>query len=158
MRTPLIYKHPFINDALLIIESEVIIAIEAFRQSRHSDAEAGGLLLGYRRGNHIHITSMTRPQPTDIRRRFRFFRTKNTHEAMAVRAWKLSDQTMDYVGEWHTHPEENPNPSGIDLSEWKKICMTKTTSMVFIIQGTDDILWVGAGYKNKISKSTSIQF
>ncbi len=52
---------------------------------------------------------------------------------------------MDYIGEWHTHPETEPTPSSIDKREWRKICHTKNEPMVFLIAGTRNVLWVGVG-------------
>jgi integrative and conjugative element protein (TIGR02256 family) len=51
---------------------------------------------------------------------------------------------MDYIGEWHTHPENDPQPSTLDLDEWCKICSRREDPMVFLIQGTLR-QWVGVG-------------
>jgi integrative and conjugative element protein (TIGR02256 family) len=58
--------------------------------------------------------------------------------------WRISDETMDYIGEWHTHPESNPQPSTLDLDEWRKICARRQDPMVFLIQGTVRH-WLGVG-------------
>ena len=33
----------------------------------------------------------------------------------------LTEVSIRYLGEWHTHPEDNPNPSGLDRSEWNHL-------------------------------------
>ncbi len=37
---------------------------------------------------------------------------------MADRMWRDSGGTVRYLGEWHTHPEAHPAPSGTDRREW----------------------------------------
>lgn len=34
--------------------------------------------------------------------------------------YKISNHTRFYIGEWHTHPEDNPMPSTRDISSLKK--------------------------------------
>ena len=53
-------------------------------------------------------------------------------------------ETMDYLGEWHTHPESHPQPSHLDMREWLNICGRRRAPMIFIIQGTISC-WVGLG-------------
>jgi integrative and conjugative element protein (TIGR02256 family) len=35
--------------------------------------------------------------------------------------WKTTGGEVDYLGEWHTHPESIPSPSGIDQHEWSRL-------------------------------------
>lgn len=35
--------------------------------------------------------------------------------------WRASRGTVRYLGEWHTHPEDYPIPSGLDRSEWRRL-------------------------------------
>lgn len=30
-----------------------------------------------------------------------------------------------YIGEWHTHPQEVPSPSHIDLDEWETLATSR---------------------------------
>ena len=32
--------------------------------------------------------------------------------------WQMQSSTMAYLGLWHTHPEADPTPSGIDRNDW----------------------------------------
>jgi integrative and conjugative element protein (TIGR02256 family) len=74
---------------------------------------------------------------------------------IALSEWAKSLETMDYVGEWHTHPEIHPQPSALDLQEWQQICRRRKELMVFMIQG---ILgsWVGVGLHRDIRHATSV--
>src|SRR5687768_16273206 len=106
------------NWAKLLIEAPLLERLVAFRQVTSTAPEAGGILMGYRRGPHTHVTEATVPSRSDIRRRSSFFRHTGPHQRVALRRWKETNQTLDYVGEWHTHPEDDPGPSGIDLNHW----------------------------------------
>jgi integrative and conjugative element protein (TIGR02256 family) len=61
---------------------------------------------------------------------------------------------MDYLGEWHTHPEEKPIPSFLDISEWRKICSARKERMIFVIVGWTGNLWLGEGQGNNIIQTT----
>jgi integrative and conjugative element protein (TIGR02256 family) len=95
--------------------------LETFRlhiQARDADCEAGGLLLGSVHGSHMLIEQATIPTAWDKRFRYLFERMPFGHEAIALSRWKESQGTIRYLGEWHTHPQDYPSPSGIDRTEW----------------------------------------
>ena len=136
-------------DGQVLIESEVLKAVGAYRQHKSSDAEAGGLLLGFRRGPHLHIASCTQPFPADKRTRTSFKRTCAGHAEIAYQRWRTSQERMDYLGEWHSHPEMNASPSGIDLREWRKLLGGRHDALFFLIVGIDRH-WYGVGMQSRI--------
>ena len=139
------------SDALLLIEPKVLQRLITFRQLDTSAPEAGGILLGYRRGPHIHVSDVTVPTKRDVQRRFAFFRHATDHQRVATRRWKQSGETMDYVGEWHTHPEDDPSPSGIDLQHWREIASVAPRPMIFLIVGRQSN-WCGVGLKRRLEQ------
>ncbi|UGS88497.1 Mov34/MPN/PAD-1 family protein (plasmid) [Ralstonia wenshanensis] len=145
MPESLILRHPFNEDARILIEPSVLAALMLFRQTSVAAPESGGILLGYRRGMHLHVSTMTTPQPGDTQHRYGFQRQAQQHQKIALEQWKAEHETMDYIGEWHTHPETNPTPSSIDTREWRKICHARSEPMVFLIAGTRNMLWAGVG-------------
>lgn len=95
--------------------------LETFRlhiQARDADCEAGGLLLGSVHGSHMLIEQATIPTAWDKRFRYLFERLPFGHESIALSRWRESQGTIRYLGEWHTHPQDYPSPSGIDRTEW----------------------------------------
>ena len=137
--------NPFDPLGMVLVESVVLQRISAFRQRRAHDSEAGGILLGYRRGAHLHVTDATRPQPHDKRSRFQFERRDAFHQAYALDRWRESRGALDHIGEWHSHPESSPMPSSLDRSEWRKICAARVDLMVFMILGDRTEDWLGVG-------------
>jgi integrative and conjugative element protein (TIGR02256 family) len=75
---------------MLLIESEVLGGLDFYRQTDPHSTESAGVLLGYRRGDHIHIVQATRPAPDDVRSRFSFMRRGKSHQQIATREWQRS--------------------------------------------------------------------
>lgn len=99
-------------------------SLETFNQHiqvQDTDCEAGGLLLGSVHGTHILIERATAPTAWDKRFRYLFQRMPFGHEAIALARWTESQGIIRYLGEWHTHPEDYPHPSGLDRSEWNRL-------------------------------------
>lgn len=90
-------------------------------QASDNDCEAGGLLLGSVHGAHMLIKQATVPTIWDKRFRYLFERMPFGHDAIALSQWTMSKGTIRYLGEWHTHPEDHPHPSGLDRSEWSRL-------------------------------------
>lgn len=137
------WQNPCLAEGRLLIEPGPLAVINQYRQDHQSKPEAGGILLGYRREGHLHITMATAPQPSDRRMRFWFSRSTKHHQQEALRQWTASNAEVDYLGEWHSHPESSPSPSSLDTAEWRKIACGRTNPMVFMILGWSGELWVG---------------
>lgn len=143
MRSALMWRVPKVQDGQVLIEAEPLSLVDGFWQDERSKPESGGILLGYRRGGHLHVTMASTPQPEDGRWRYFFRRSRRAHQEIAIHHWRASGETVDYLGEWHTHPEPNPTPSGEDYAEWAKICARTPKSMLFLIVGWSGQLWLG---------------
>ena len=145
--------HPFIPSARLLIDDAVVDLVMGNRQLKSTDTEAGGILLGLRRDDHLHVTGLTTPRPADKRSRTSFQRKDKFHQARALAAWRESGGVVDYIGEWHSHPERHPLPSSIDTREWKSICQFQRKPMVFLIAGTLAHLWLGVGDNSDVRQA-----
>lgn len=120
----------------VLIPASVAEEINQFRQEGQFQHEAGGVLLGLRRGPHIEVVKVTTPMAGDIRTRTSFLRRDPRHFEIAQRLWRESNGTIGYVGEWHTHPEPWPSPSRVDTAEWRKVLRLEQRLTVFVIVGT----------------------
>lgn len=120
---------------LIFIHEEAMQLINSYRQSQPTDCEAGGLLIGKRRGPHFEITAATPPQSDDLRSRYQFVRFEDGHQQLAQALWSASNCEDTYLGELHTHPEDLPTPSSLDLKEWKKAGKRHQEILIFIIVG-----------------------
>lgn len=144
MRSSTILRRPD-DDGIILIESRVLRIFDQHRQRSTTAPESGGILLGFRRQNHLHIADATSPNESDGQMRNFFSRSAHFHQSVARAKWKNSGGTIDYLGEWHTHPELGPTPSTIDKRGWLRISRFRKAPMVFIIVGERNNLWVGLG-------------
>jgi integrative and conjugative element protein (TIGR02256 family) len=72
----------------------------------------------------------------DARTRFGFVRRDPGHQRAAATAWRASGRTVNFVGEWHTHPEDRPRPSNIDRNTWaEQMRKRQHDALIFLIAG-----------------------
>lgn len=121
---------------------------DSYRQRAVQDCEAGGILLARRieGSEDIVIDEATPPHSKDRRTRFSFFRRKKPTQEIVNCKWNETSGAVNYLGEWHTHPEAVPTPSHIDKMNWRRIVRKtefKGDSLVFVIVGIDETrMWV----------------
>lgn len=75
--------------------------------------ETGGILLGFRTADKVVVTRVVvvnDPRST----RTRYLRRRRRAQQQLTEALADAPAVVGYVGEWHTHPE-NQSPSGMDL-------------------------------------------
>jgi integrative and conjugative element protein (TIGR02256 family) len=147
-----LFSNPLHVDSRILVEPEVWAGLRAFRQVSPVDDEAGGILLGYRRPPHLHVVEFTTPAPKDRRSRYEFDRRDPYHQACARRLWKASTGKIDCLGEWHTHPENDPSPSRTDTSEWFRVLSVNPQARVFVIIGLAGD-WVGLGLADRLERA-----
>lgn len=130
------------QDSKVLFDRTVFETItKAARLSGHVN-EVGGLLLGFHRGHHLHVKFATVPALGDISEKFRFVRRSLSHQVFAYRAWITSGFRCGWIGEWHTHPEDDPRPSHVDLTTWRDQVVKNKKHMAYLIVGTSTE-WVG---------------
>ena len=122
---------------LIMIHEGVMALIMSYRQSRLTDVEAGGILIGKRRGEHFEITLATAPQAKDVRSRYGFTRHPDGHQEIVEDIFRSTNGEENYLGEWHTHPEEHPTPSSIDTRDWRRLSKEHRVPLLAIIGGVD---------------------
>lgn len=111
------------NGGKLKFAQDVVAKLSTFRQTRISDPEAGGILLGrlIEGSTDVVLDEVTIPQKRDRWGRLFFRRNKKQAQAFVDLAWKSSGKARIYLGEWHTHPEDDPTPSQQDIQNWHSI-------------------------------------
>lgn len=129
-----------LRTGVLRIRPEVEVSLQRWRQLRPRSREAGGVLLGTWQefGQHVVVSSLTEPMPSDRRTLRGFWRSQAPHQAAIDWAWRDSDHTQTWLGEWHTHPEDDPSPSAIDRQDWRSHMNEDTAdgdALFFVIVG-----------------------
>ena len=110
---------------LVHLSQETREVFARYVQCEASAPEAGGLLLGTVHGEHLIVEQATPPTLWDTRLRTFFHRSALGHAKVALERWRATHGTVRYLGEWHTHPEDYPTPSGLDRSEWARLAAAR---------------------------------
>lgn len=133
-----------LEDKKIKLTSEVINLINSYRQLSLYACEAGGILIGRenKESGNLIIEYATEPFAKDKRTRTSFLRKDNKHVEFYNKLYKEHKGIYAYFGEWHTHPEEVPNYSCMDIRNWRKISqMNEDKEKIYyhVIAGTKDI-------------------
>lgn len=129
------------NGYLVVIMSNVVQRLCSYRQLSFFSKESAGIFIGERRGSHLVICDLSEPGPGDICSRYSVDRRGMHHQAKVNEAFIRSKGILQYLGEWHTHPEDNPRPSFKDEQSWKG-SIDAALPMIVLIVGRKS-LWVG---------------
>ncbi len=114
-----------------------------------SSNEAAGVLIGERRESHLVIYEISEPGKGDIRSRYFVDRRGLHHQAAVDDAFVRTSGNLQYLGEWHTHPENRPTPSSKDLKTWRRHLISQEP-MILLIVGREQI-WAAKKTSEEIS-------
>ena len=93
----------------------------------------------------ISVEEVTEPQRKDRRWRFGFWPCNTIQQRIIDNRFK---EGLHFVGEWHTHPELHPHPSGLDFTSMENCFLQsrhELKALIMVILGTasaPDGLWV----------------
>lgn len=122
----------------IFIEGSPQQSMATHRQVADGDSEAGGVLIGETRPECLVVTHATTPQPGDTRGRLFFNRKAEGHQEQVIERWKESQGRLDYIGEWHTHPEKRPQPSLVDRVGWIWRSVQSKKPLLVLIVGQEN--------------------
>jgi integrative and conjugative element protein (TIGR02256 family) len=121
---------------LVILTDVVLEYLRRRQQLRKRDTEAGGQLFGRIERKTITIEEATGPRRSDIRSRYSYIPDRKAEQR------EINDRFpsgLHFIGDWHTHPEPIPHPSGTDLENMRE-CVKKSrraiSGFLLIIVGT----------------------
>ena len=93
---------------------------------KNSSFETGGVLAGQINGNNdITITHASDPGPGAIQSATKFEKDVKYCQEFLDKLYIESNRKIFYLGEWHSHPNTNNNPSGTDLNSLSEIAFEK---------------------------------
>lgn len=151
---------------VVTLSDEVIQYVAGYQQDNASATEAGGQLFGTVAGKEVRVSVATGPYLGDERSRYGY----RSNPAEAAAAIKLQESKgLTYLGEWHTHAERHPKPSGADMSTMSGLVQKSTLgagAAMLLIVGTESALgfylgtfekgrfrrWAREGYSRPVSR------
>jgi len=104
-----------IDNYTITLSAEVLKILDTYTQRRLSDPESGGVILGNVTTEYIQVQRLSVPTELDKCSRTRFERHRLSAQIIINYEHANSYGQVTYLGEWHTHPEDHPSPSGTDV-------------------------------------------
>ena len=102
----------------VVLSASVLEHMHRHRQTRCWHREAGGLLFARLDDADVLVDEASGPRGQDRRGRFSY-RPDRSAEQREIDARHVMG--LHFVGTWHTHPEDHPSPSGVDLASMADI-------------------------------------
>ena len=96
----------------LVLSDKVLSHFRDHRQTSCWRREAGGQLFARINRDVIHVVEATGPRRSDRRSRFRYAPDAAAEQREIEQRFSLG---LHFIGDWHTHPEDRPTPSPLDL-------------------------------------------
>jgi len=113
--SPLVFMF---GDLVVDILPEAISTMLHHRQQRFYARESGGQMFARLSENRWRIEVATGPRGGDRRGRFHFWPDRQAEQDEINRFY---DRGLEFVGDWHTHPEDTPRPSRNDIKSVENI-------------------------------------
>lgn len=126
--------------------------------------ETGGVLAGYVEANgNIVITNASEPGPNAIKSSIKFEKDVAFCQSFLDKLYLDSNKKIVYVGEWHSHPSLNNQPSGTDIKSLSAISLQKEyltenpAMIIFSNEGVPSCTMHPAGKRYYFTKLTITQ-
>ena len=130
-----------INNLKIIVKDEVIDNIKKSYWS-NLKYETGGILLGkFNRKNKLIEISEVYELKTNLFSKILYKRNARKAQKIINKRWKETEGIINYIGEWHTHPNMLAHPSGTDINSLKEIhdkVKRVLPGTILIIAGKDE--------------------
>lgn len=107
-------------DISISLSKEVISIFKKYIQNDAKKPESGGIITGKIYENLIDILNCSEPSHLDKRSRYNYNRSHKSAQIYINEKFEESGGREIYLGEWHTHPEDIPIPSDIDIKSFNK--------------------------------------
>ena len=124
------------------IKEEVVDMLKSYAQ--HEGNELCGVLTGIKVGDNTFRICKVSPPCVRSHSRCGCQRDAELANQFLTDDYEASEQTRTYIGEWHTHPEQNPHPSQTDYASIIKSFASAQLSvplLIMIIVGTEHIFF-----------------
>lgn len=138
--------------------AECLAVFASFQQKNAFSAEAGGQLFGtFVGGQSVRVSVATGPSRGSLRSRFSF-RPNRAAEKREIESFHK--RGLHYLGDWHSHPEPCPSPSGCDETKMMQIYGAShhdLNCVLMVIVGTStfpDALWVSTVTDSRVEPAT----
>jgi integrative and conjugative element protein (TIGR02256 family) len=117
-----------------------------------SSLENGGIFLGWRSGEDRIIVDLRGPGPLALHGRHCFVPDHKWQVAEVKSAFETSDGDLDYLGDWHSHPDGVAEMSDLDSATLLRIARRVSEPLMLIVAGCG-LTWTPRCWKGQIVRS-----
>ncbi len=120
----------------IVLTDTALSTMYRYRQLSARAKEAGGQLFARFVGADTIVFEATAPSILDKRSRQGF---KPNRRLQQIEIWQRHKDGLHFIGDWHTHPEELPHPSGTDITDMSdcyRLSSHNLRAFVMVIIGT----------------------
>jgi integrative and conjugative element protein (TIGR02256 family) len=130
-----------INNLKIIVNDKILDNIRRYYCS-NINYETGGILLGkFNKENRVIEITEVYELKTNLFSRILYKRSARKAQKIINRRWHETNGAINYIGEWHTHPNMQAVPSSTDINSLKEITEKVKGVLpgtILIISGKDD--------------------
>ena len=126
-----------ITEQSIVLQPPVLTYVQRFRQILPFSSETGGQLFGTVSVDVVNVESATGPYLGDERSRYRY---RSNPGAAQTAIEQHAKQGLLYLGEWHTHAEDHPNASSLDVDAMRRLIANSrlnSSALLMLIVGRD---------------------
>lgn len=109
-------SHTSETRARVSIRESALITISEEMTRSPDGLETGGILLGFDHPDRMIVSQAGEPGPNAVRSKHRFLRDLAYAQELAGDAW--ASEGSQWIGEWHSHPDGQVEPSPADLESY----------------------------------------
>lgn len=127
-----------IDKYTLVLSAEALHILDHYIQRQPFASESGGVVMGRIVGDTILVERLSIPTELDKSSRMHFERHRLSAQMIINYEHTNTYGQVTYLGEWHTHPEDHPSPSQMDLKMIRQQFHNNkihTHFLVLLIQG-----------------------
>lgn len=118
------------DDLDVVFGVRALDTMMSYRQKNFFSKEAGGQLFGNRHRKNWLIDVATGPRRGDKRGRFHFWPDRRAEQAEIDLLYR---EGLEFLGDWHTHPEDIPRPSNSDITSIENVVRASEHSLPGIL-------------------------
>lgn len=107
------------NDITIIIPEDIICELNRYYIG--NEKEVGGILLGRFAGGIIYEVTETACINSLHSTRIHYRRDAKKAQSIINKRWRETNGEINYLGEWHTHPNMFATPSATDMESLSAI-------------------------------------
>ena len=129
----------------LVIHKTLLEDISQYMQTGNKP-ESGGLLFAEFKLPKIIVKKASFPNKSDYQCRYEFRPDQERQQKIINLNYKKG---LHYIGEWHTHPENIPTPSILDITSMKETFIKSKHELNFFLlliignKISNDMFWIG---------------